>query len=301
MQTDAIQQDVSTQDEVNDGAATGSETILSPREQAMLEISQQLLEQQQAQGYALPKEEVAPAVVIPQGEQKVTVKVDGVEVEMLLSEVTKGYQKDAVASRRLAAAAEERKKLETWEHELKSREAALISGGTSSTEDIDGLIDAYNDAMVEGDTAEQKRIFKLMNSGRQQTTQPVIDEEAIIAKAEARIENRQAWTDFVGTNPAFADSDSKQRQYGDYLFDQVYSPLIASGELSYREALMKTSEEVGKIFTPQQSPRQQKEERKRGIDNIPVAAGARAVSTQNLPKSTNDVISDMMRARGQLV
>lgn len=320
MQTDAIQQDVSTADQagtvVDDGAATGSEAILSPRELAMQEISQQLLEEQQAAGFGVPDEvrEPEPAK-LPEvladdqlASVKVKVKVDGVEVELPLSDVTKGYQKDAVASRRLAQAADERKKLEKWEGELKAREAALISDDSSSstqTGDTDSQIKAAMAALVEGDEVAAAEALKaILGSGRQETTQqPVIDEDAIIAKAEARLENKKAWDDFVGSNPAFADEASKQRQYGDYLFDSVYSPLISSGELSYREALMKTADEVNAVFVQQQAqtPRQQKEERKRGIDNLPVAAGARAAGNTTQPKTVEDTLDEMRRARGQFV
>lgn len=319
MQTGAIQQDVSTEGAAIDnagtgGAATGSEPVLSPRELAMQEISQQLLETEAAAGFG-PADDAGgepAAVKLPDvlagdqlAEVKVRVKVDGVEVELPLSDVTKGYQKDTVASRRLAEAATERKKLEVWEQELKGREAALVSSdalSSAAVEDTDAQIKAAMAALVEGDEEKAAAALKsIIGNGRQETTQPIIDEDAIIAKAETRIENKKAWSDFVGTNPAFADETSKQRQYGDYLFDSVYSPLIATGELSYREALMKTAEEVNSVFTPAQTPRQQKEERKQRIDNLPVAAGARAVQTQAVPKTADDTINEMRKARGQFV
>lgn len=314
MQTAAIQQDVSTDvpgvNAVNQGAVTGSDAVLSPREEAMRAITQKTLEREIAAGYdpadAAPVPPKLPEVLADEqlAEVKVKVKVDGVEVEMPLSDVTKGYQKDAVASKRLAVAAAERKKLEAWEQELRTREATLVLGDTlsSNDEDMDSLIDAYNDALVEGDTAKQKELMKsIIGGGRQQTTQaPVVDEDAIIAKVEAKAENKKAWDDFIGSNAAFADETSKQRQYGDYLFDTVYSPQIRAGQISYREALVKTAEEVGKIFTPGQTTREQKEERKRGIDNLPVAVGARAASAKTGIKSHEETIADMRRARGQL-
>ena len=321
MQTDAIQQDVSMEgaggvDGAGTvGAATGSEPVLSPRELAMQEISQQLLESEAAAGFGVVTEatDEQAAVKLPEvlaedqlAEVRVKVKVDGVEVEMPLSEVTKGYQKDVVASRRLAQAAEERKKLTAWENELKSREAALVSGDTLSSavmvEDTDAQIKAAMAALVEGDEVAAAAALKsIIGNGRQETTQPVIDEDAIVAKAETRIENKKAWADFVGSNPAFADEASKQRQYGDYLFDSVFSPLVAAGELSYREALMKTADEVNQVFTPTQTPRQQKEERTSRIDNLPVAAGARAEQAPNKVRTPEEVLDEMRKARGQFV
>ena len=144
----------------------------------------------------------------------------------------------------------------------------------------------------------------MIAAGRQPATQqPVIDKEELIAEAETRIENKKAWNDFVESNKAFADPASEERRYGDYLFDTVYSPLIAAGQISYREALTKTGEDVKRVFagTAQHSSRQQKEERKRGIDNLPIAAGARSVPQKTGPQSVDDTLDAMRRARGQAV
>lgn len=313
MQIDAIQQDVSNEGAGQGVPATGPDAVLSERELAMQEITQQLIDSEIERGFGpaeIATDEAARLPEVLAGDQlaevKVRVKIDGVEVELPLSDVTKGYQKDTVASRRLAEAATERKKLETWELELRSREAALVSQPLSSADDMDvkAQIRAAMASLVAGDEVEAAEALEaVLGNRRQETTQPIIDEDTIIAKAEARIENKKAWADFVGTNPAFADAASKQRQYGDFLFDSVYQPLIATGELSYREALMKTAEEVNGIFVPEkvQTPRQIKEERKQRIDNLPVAAGARANTQQNTPKSVEDTLDDMRRARGQFV
>jgi len=331
MQIDAIQQDVSTGvqegavfgDAGSGEAATGAETVLSPREVAMLEISQQLNEQQQAAGYGQPIGDAAAVEPDPQklpevlvGEQlaevKVRVKVDGVEVDLPVSEVIKGYQKDSVASRRLAEAATERKSLEAKEQELLVREQALVKEIPLSpvVGDTDNQIKLAMTALAEGNEEEAAAALQAyIDQGRQQTTQavipPVIDEEAIVARTKAQIENDQAWSEFVASNTAFADVSSKQRQYGDYLFDSVYAPLIQSGEISYREALVKTAEEVNQIFTPEKpvmTVQQQKELRKQRIDNLPVAAGARAPSNNNpVPKTREETIEEMARMRGQRI
>jgi 23S rRNA G2069 N7-methylase RlmK/C1962 C5-methylase RlmI len=144
--------------------------------------------------------------------------------------------------------------------------------------------------------------------GRQAAT-PAIDEDAIIAKAEARIEakrqeaeNADAWREFVESNPAFADETSKQRQYGDYLFNTVYGPKLEAGELSYREALRAAAQDVATVFhgEPEAPARNVREERKQRIDNLPTA-GARAVRQAPKSESVEDVLEDMRRMRGQPV
>jgi hypothetical protein len=317
MGQDAIQQDVSNGG--NDSGAVTDE-ILSPRELAMMEISGQIEEQRTDNpspftvGDRGKPESEPDALADTQPEQiKVKVKVDGQEVELPLSEVTKGYQKDAVASRRLAEAAEERKKLEAFKLELDERERTMAQGALSNASldddtDVDAQIAAAVKHMVEGDEAEASEMLKsILKKGRQSTTPVSIDEDAIIAKAEARLEEKRAvverasaWDEFIASNPDFANETSKQRQYGDYLFDSVYAPQIQSGELSYREALQKTAQDVTDVFNPgQPTPRQQKEERKKAIDNLPVASGARSGKVQETAATTDDVLKEMMASRGQ--
>jgi hypothetical protein len=239
----------------------------------------------------------------------VRVKVDGEELELPLSVVTKGYQKDSTASRRLEQAAAERQDLEARKRELDNREAILKSVDQSSpieVGDIDAQIKATVAAIVEGDEeGAAETLKKLIGHGRQETTRtPTIDEDAIIAKTKTQLRNEEAWDAFISSNTAFADVHSKERQYGDYLFDKVYAPLMKSGELSYREALEKTADDVNKAFAappPPPTPRQQKEERKQRIDNLPVAAGARAVTETAKTETTQQALDRMRAWRGQPV
>lgn len=61
-------------------------------------------------------------------------------------------------------------------------------------------------------------------------------------------ENNKTWIAFTDSNPIFADANSKQRKYGDYLFDTEYSEKIKSGELSYSQALNKIAAETYKVI-----------------------------------------------------
>lgn len=330
MQTDAIHQDVSqgTSDAVS-GAAT-DQAVLSPRELAMQEITEQINEQRETReplvvesGAAVESAPVLPDVLAEDQLQqvKVKVKVDGVAMELPLAEVTKGYQKDAVASRRLAEAAEERKRLEALKAELAEKERQLEAQGALSTasladdEDVDAQIAAAVAGLVEGDTDSITALLKKTLVGERQQTTPAIDAAAIAAQVKQDLEAEQAasraqaegdaaWNDFVASNPEFANEDSQQRRYGDFLFDSVYGPQIAAGEISYREALTKTAADVAAVFQPTQqqpSSRQQKEERKQRIDNLPIASGARAVRQAPAVESREDVLEDMRRARGQVI
>lgn len=347
MEDDAIQTDVSTQHQPQHGAG---EEVLSARDLAMQEIDNQLESQrvdqvvvvsvkgQMEESASAPSETPAlPEILSDEHLDKVKakVKLDGQEVELPLSEVIKGYQKDAVASRRLAEAAEERRRLEALQREVEAereRQKAAKGAQTPSPKtdpveaggddgDVDAQIKAAMSALVDGDEETATKALKSLLKGRRdeghpQTT-PQIDEEAIIAKAQERTrealaqeraqeDNQKAWQEFVGSNEAFADDQSKERQYGDYLFNTKYIPMLQAGEISYREALSKTAEEVNAVFRPapsessSTSTRQQKEERKKAIDNLPVA-GARAVRQAPKEETADDVLTEMRQARGQAV
>lgn len=325
---DTIHEDVSQQQD--EGAQ-----VLSPREQAMREIDEQLaaqkpdafVQQQPAAEQPAPSTDTQEPEVLPEDrldKLRVRVKVDGQVMELPLSEVTKGYQKDAVASRRLAQAAEERKALEAKHREIEelgrtlaAAKASPSAGAEAGDADVDAQIAAAMTALVEGDEQGAAQALKaIILKGRGSSdapATPVIDEEALLAKAEARIEQKReaaerarAWDEFVASNPAFADETSKQRQYGDYLFVSVFAPRIEAGEISYREALSEAAKEVSAVFgagaAEQQGPsaRQQKEERKKAIDNLPTAT-ARAVRPVPEAETTDDVLAEMRKMRGQPV
>lgn len=316
--TDAIpKKDVSQQD------TGGNNDEMSPRELAMQEIEAQLNQQSDSQPKPEPEkietETILPATLADDqwDKVKVKVKVDGQVVELPLSEVTKGYQKDAVASRRLAQAAEERKELEARKKELDDRETLLKAPPSAGPEagddkDVDSQIKVAMSALVEGDEDAAAEALKSILKGRRDTsTTPVIDEEALLTKAEQRIEgkrqaeeNAKAWDEFIGTSPAFADQTSKERQYGDYLFNTKYGPQIESGEISYREALTQAAQDVTAVFQQQPSPqpgvRQQAQQRKAAIDNLPTA-GARAVKSAAAEQTTDDILTEMRQMRGQPV
>jgi hypothetical protein len=296
----------------------------SERDLALAEIEAELEQQPRLEVLSADEEDApkkserreAPEVLdeADYGTVKVKVKVDGQEVLMPLAEVAKGYQKDAVASRRLEQAARERQELEAFRRQLAEQEQRLtqarqvpLSPEGDAGDDLEAQIKAAMSALIDGDEEQAAQALRKV-VGRQAAT-PAIDEDAIIAKAEARIEakrqeaeNADAWREFVDSNPAFADETSKQRQYGDYLFNTVYGPKLEAGELSYREALRAAAQDVATVFQgePEAPARSVREERKQRIDNLPTA-GARAVRQAPKSESVEDVLEDMRRMRGQPV
>jgi hypothetical protein len=332
MTTDAIQEDVSIEETPQE------QPVLSEREQAMQAIQQELAEHNgEPLPTALPVVEVPENPAAPEVPQeptpaaaatpeKVRVKVDGVEQDVTLEELKKGYQKDSVASRRLEEAAQRQRDVERREAALAERERQIqASTATPSPEDEgdDDDIQAAIDALVDGDNETAAKLLKqAVKKGRAPAVAtPAIDPDEIAARAEAAIEakltakdNARQFQEFVAANPVFAEPTpdeegnvllSPQRVRGDYLFDNLYAPKWQAGEISYREALDKTAEHVAKEFAPvAPAPAiptpSEREQRKAKIDTIPVAHGAKQVSAPKV-QTPDEVLNEMRKARGQFV
>lgn len=333
MNLDAIQPDVSGSDvtavidgaapgatDVIDGAATEHEMVLSPRDLAMQQITQQLEEGREVvvDDGAAVNDQSAFATdqkqVLADDQLAVTmvrVKVDGQEVELPLSEVTKGYQKDSVASRRLEDAAAQRKELDARKLELDAQEQLLTAGTVVGVNDpaFRDQIKASLEALSEGDVDQAvNALAEVLTTGRQTATPQQVDTDAITAQVKSQLEHDATWENFVSSNEAFADETSKERIFGDALYTRKYLPMIEAGQISYREALTETAKEVKAAFTPAAAPppppltdRQKKEIRKQSIDNLQVAVGARDVTDPPKTETAVDVLERLKGWRGQAV
>jgi hypothetical protein len=246
--------------------------------------------------------------------ERVSVKVNGQERDISLDELKASYQKDQAAAERLRQASEMQKQLQERERALLEREAAL----TRPPEVPDAAHDRIKElrrlsktALVEGDVDASEEYDNELDSLLNQNTGRVgtPDTGAIVAQITAQMEAQSALKEFFEQNPDLQDVEdatggitrTKQREYGDYVFDAKYKPLLEAGQLSYREALNRTAQEVRAIFpqTATAGSRQDIQERKRNIDTLPVASGARRVSvTEEEDDSPAAVINQMRKARG---
>lgn len=252
----------------------------------------------------LPLPDVAAGTPAPAEDLRVKVKVDGVEQELPISEVVKGYQVSTAANRRMQEAAEMRKAVE-------AEKAALLAqqGQRQMSQGEPVEVSRFVDALSEGDADAATEILQGLIA--KPAAAPQIDETAIVERVQQQFETRQAWADFVRENPSFADRTDEQgnpaeptqeRQYGDFLFATKYGPLVEQGQLSYREALNRTAADVTQVFTRpdgKQVVRPQAEARRQGLDHIPTATGrAQLPPDGSKVKSPAEIIADMRRARG---
>ena len=305
------------------------EEILSERDLMMLEIEQQL------SGEISDEEITVTQPVVVEGkslsskaltdETLVAVKIDGKEELLPLSKVTEGFQKASVGSKRLEQAAELKRSLDAREQGLTAKELALaekekllstpvINNDDDGDVDIDDQLSILTEALVEGDNDAAKEVLKgLIKTGdKPVVAAPVVDVEAIATDVASRVSSAQAekaaqddallaWSEFEKTNNSFSNPESKERKMGDYIFDTVYGPQMQAGEISYREALSKTAEDVFEHYPlkePVKDAATLRAEKKAAIVNLPTAS-SRAAKIVDREETPDEIVASMAADRGQ--
>lgn len=315
---------------------TGEEEVQRPktaRETAMEQIDQdrdaeleEELRQQQETPPAASSTDDEPVTVDDPSRYKVRVKVGDGEEERSLSDVVNELQTSNGRVRSLST-------------QLKDRDAALAekdrllqeqltaqaqhADPEATDEQIEARVSEVRDALIEGDEEKVTEFLRdVLKKGRQEAT-PVNEEELVgKVKTELKTEQEQerareevakVWESFVEEYPEFQAKEDPEtgepvvteaREYGDYIFERNYAPKLAAGELSYPEALRKAAEDVRKVFPVQgvetdKGGLDKRRERKKEIDQLPVAAGARTASAQPESAEENhaDTIAEMRKAR----
>jgi hypothetical protein len=301
-----IQQDVSTEEK--------QERPLSNRELMLEQIGSRIDGERQEQEVApvvqtveVTTEPAGPKVVEDPASVMVRVKINGKEEEKPLADVLAGYQKNEAASERLRQVAVKEKELSAKEQELEEIKRQIqLQTAQSSDEDTDEVLRTAVSALVEGDLdTATKALQEAISKGRTPqvvTTPQRVDEDALVDRVEQKLDGKKAWGTFLENNPVFADENSRERKYGDFLFETKYDALMRSGEISYQQALIEVAKEVKETLAPpppQKTAREVKQERKQSLDVLPIAAGARQAGAVEEKEETHaSVISDMRKSRG---
>lgn len=325
MTDDAIQQDVSeeVQNEVTEVENTEVENKpVDVRHDAIEALAEQRAEEIAAEVEPEVVEAVEEEPTEPEQEETerlIKVKVDGEEVELPLTEVVKGYQKDATASKRLDEVAEERRLLEKKEVELAEAMAKLESKpeqeeqpssdvDSSTAERLADAIDELSVADNEADRIKAATALKELLGGRGDN--PAIQEDELVSQAarqateEAllRIQYTNAQTKFaedyqdIVEDPilyqmavnAFQEAVPKSQTY-----DEAFK---AAGEATrqWKEQLVSKDREAHSM--------QDKKALKEQLEQDPVSIGSRAEKPPaKKPESPSDIIAAIAASRGQSV
>lgn len=334
----AIQQDATGTTEAqqettapNDGQQQTA--AVSPREAAMAAIEDQIARQREEEGAAVPAEvpaqqaggsaapsddrqqdrQAAPAAADPSQppERLLTVKIDGVEMQIPESQVIRGFQKDQTASRRLEEAAHLRKELDERERLVREKEQQAAAGEAAPSrqeqenaggEAADALARKIMDGLLEGnlDEAAQALAAALKGTSSADAT-PVVDASAVEEIVQRELSSRELEADYQRAkemfDTTFADINGNPRMA--QLCNDIYFEHLEAGRRP-SEAAKLAGDEVRALFAPPVPPQSSRQERKQGIDSItPAAAPVAAPGTDAASNDPNAVIAEMRRARGQ--
>jgi len=212
-------------------------------------------------------------------EQKYRVKVDGEEMEVPLSEILRGYQKDSAASRRLEEAARRQKELDDREAALNARQSAVEQKIEPVIESKPVTTEALLDAIYDGNRDEAAKLFAEFAKGREIATPEQIDPTQVAALVKQQIVVEDALDKF-----AVDYSDVVKDPYLANLADSFLDAELKSGtHRTYSEALKaagdKTRDWVKQIApqqTPQDASRAEKLHRKEGMTTMPRSTAARS-------------------------
>jgi len=294
--TDAIHKDVSQEEEVeesplaNDRLSFIDEMVETQRKAREEELGTPPSEEDAGEEEEHEEEEPEQEEETPEPEkpQMVTVKVDGEEKEVPLSDVIARYQKGEAADRRLEEAARLKKEAELLraqptppkqdaEEEPQITRAELIKALQYGTEE---------------EAAEA--LEKYEAQGRKQ---PTFDLEKHYAEIERRLDARKREDAWKVDNKDIADDPNL---YG--MVFQRTAQRIQSGET--RDVFEVATEEAEAVrewmkkFAPAPSQQQQQKiDRKRSLDHVPAAEGKQEPPKEEKPKTNAEVIAEMAASR----
>ena len=210
---------------------------------------------------------------------------------------------------------------EKLEQQLKAQQQVVET--TDDDIDIEARVKTVSAALIEGDEETANTVLReLLTKGRQEKATPGVDKNEIISTVKEQLQEESAkseqariWAEFAKEHPEFEVKEdpetgqpivSEQRDYGDIIYARDFLGKVQSGEISYREALEKTAEKVGKMFAkpaapqPQENELEKRQQRKETIDQLPVAAAvaARENAETAEKEDPNSIIAEMRKSRG---
>lgn len=287
------------------------------------------IEEQVAKQVEQPIEKTVeqPKVVEATPDTLVTIKVNGESVQVPLSELAKGYQKDVAGDRKLEAAAAKERELAIREAVLADREARGVKPAevippekTEPTVDVkekakslamdlaDGEIDKAIPIIAEI-LSKVERAGDVSEDGGGQVD-PVALVDAVTAQVKLQLENDRAYNDFTNTYKAIAEDDDRMKVANIFYREEIDKAHSEGRNITYREAIMAAGERAKKLFNlPEETIPEVKEEvkprlktelstrqeRKKTIQNIPSAGVTHAAEKKDEGEANPSATIQKMR------
>jgi len=257
-------------------------------------------------------------------QQTITIKVDGEEREVLLSEITdagiRTLQKEATADKRLEEATRVLKQAQ--ELSLQKQEDADQKEEIIPDEEVDmARIKELTEAIRYGDEDEAAEAqVQLLKMGRGEQTPTIPSEDEIVQKAVIAITQNQIKTQFSLPKEKGGFKDLMDDAELLYIVSQRVDAKIAGGAPDIWETYQEAGEEVRAKFLPESKKEdsnlskdkdesndglEKKKKRKKSIDTVKSANEKSITSTEDLNPSLDSaekrtkIVQDIRKARGQ--
>lgn len=320
--TQAIQQDAAAgnDNEANNEGHIPSEIELASNERLkFLEQIAETVDENRNQelieaGLKQPEEQIAAAAAAPTQiddptKFKVKVKLDGKEEELTLDEVLRGFQKEAVASRRLNEATRILKEAEEKAKALESQQqvaAATDSGsGAGGNEDAVSVAKKAIGALMEGDDEAAAQALAELAAGRGIATQPQqVKPEQVAAEVKRQIEVEGALAEFeveykdVVSDPYLASMTNEFLKQELLSESDMAKALKAAGEKTRDWLKSKTGASTTTNEGATTTTNNDRLARKQGMDTVPSLSASAGTTAEEGEESVTDVVAQMRKARG---
>lgn len=241
---------------------------------------------------------------------RVKVKLDGEEREMSLDQVLRGFQKEAVATRRLNEATQKLREADEILARAKAGQSAGETVGQTKGADAPAATDAneqaehFINALLSGDDENAKAILSSLLNGRTQGTAPSATELAEEVKRQLDVD--AALKEFERDHGDVIADPYLAGMTNGYLAEEIaagndYRTALSTAATRTREWMASIGAASSKTNEPSTTTHTDRAGRKRDIDTIRAASARAGANTLPQEESATSVIQEMRKARGQAV
>lgn len=308
IQQDAINNEQQTKEQESNNQESQAQEYVDPIEQIAAAVESEREKQRNdaepepAQDQQQAVDQQIEAADITQ--QRVKVKLEGVEEEVEIKDLIAGYQKNSVASKRLNEATQKLREAE--EVLAKAREQAAQTGESVAGES--GAVDVAKqvvESLLDGNTDEAAEMLAKL-AGRGESSTPEVDAESVAQKVKQQLDRESALTKFeqdfgdIVADPYLTGLANERLKEQLNEKQAIGEPIDLNAELSAAgEYVRDWLKSKGVATTAEQSSTTVNERvaRKQGLDSTPVL-NASAGSATEQPETAASIIEEMRRERG---
>lgn len=307
IQQDAINNEQETKEQESNNQESQAQEYVDPIEQIAAAVeSEREKQRNDAEPEPVPEQQQAVDQQIEAADitqQRVKVKLEGVEEEVEIKDLIAGYQKNSVASKRLNEATQKLREAE--EVLAKAREQAAQTGESVAGEK--GAVDVAKqvvESLLDGNTDEAAEMLAKL-AGRGESSTPEVDAESVAQKVKQQLDRESALTKFeqdfgdIVADPYLTGLANERLKEQLNEKQAIGEPIDLNAELSAAgEYVRDWLKSKGVATTAEQSSTtNERVARKQGLDSTPVL-NASAGSATEQPETAASIIEEMRRERG---